>query len=253
MSSSLPVVSSRPPSAPALVELGEDAPSLERLFLFARDAELRVRSVRMVIVERSVTARAEEEVRHEVLVRNPGQARITTRRSKDPLSRDYDVWIGDGETVRTYRASDRLASVRAARTGVVGTDRADLPPWAKTRPVVTQLPAGSLADTFIHPHNLFRNVLVTGPLSIVGTSEFGGREAIVVRSRHPRSSEVLVDRPDRWIDVGIDRSSGFVTLLSEHIGEAETRRGEVTLLDLDPDIPDEAFQLHLGSDVRMLY
>ena len=64
---------------------------------------------------------------------------------------------------------------------------------------------------------------------------------------------MLVDRPDRWVDVGIDRSSGFVTLLSEHVGEAETRRGEVTLLDLDPDIPDEAFQLHLGSDVRMLY
>ena len=253
MSSSLPLVSSRPPSPPALVALGDDAPSLERLFLFARDAELRVRSLRMTIVERSLTARGEEEVRHEVLVRNPGQARITTRRSNDAMSRDYDVWIGDGETVRTYRASDRLASVRTARTGVVGTDRADLPPWAQTRPVVTQLPAGSLADTFVHPHSLFRNVLVTGPLSIVGTSELAGREAIVVRARHPRTAKVLVDRPDRWVDVGIDRSSGFVTLLSEHVGEAETRRGEVTLLDLDPDIPDEAFQLHLGSDVRMLY
>jgi hypothetical protein len=169
------------------------------------------------------------------------------------MSRDYEVWIGDGETVRTYRAMDRLASVRAARTGVVGSDRAGLPPWARTRPVLTQLPAGSLADTFVHPHNLFRNVLVTGPVEVLGALEVAGREAVVVRARHPRTSKVLVDRPDRWVDVGIDRSSGFVTLLAEHVGEAETRRGEVTALDLDPDIPDEVFQLHLGSDVRMLY
>jgi hypothetical protein len=94
---------------------------------------------------------------------------------------------------------------------------------------------------------------VTGPLAVLGTMEVAGREAIVVRARHPRTAEVLVDRPDRWVDVGIDRSSGFVVLLSEHVGEAETHRGEVSALDLDPDIPDEAFELHLGSDVRMLY
>ena len=253
MSTTLPVVRSQPTSEAALVALGDDAPTLERLFVFSRDAELRVRTLRMTIEERSVTARGEEEVRHEVLLRNPGQARVTTRRSSDPMSRDYDVWIGDGETVRTYRASDRLASVRAARAGVVGSDQPSLPAWARTRPILTPLPAGSLADTFVHPHNLFRNVLVTGPLAIVGTMEVAGRETIVVRSSHPRTAKVLVDRPDRAVEVGIDRSSGFVTLLSEHVGEAETRRGEVTLLDLDPDIPDEAFALHLGSDVRMLY
>ena len=26
-----------------------------------------------------------------------------------------------------------------------------------------------MAETFIHPHGLFRNVLVTGPLAVVGT------------------------------------------------------------------------------------
>jgi hypothetical protein len=207
----------------------------------------------MTIEERSVTARGDEAVRHEVLVRHPGRARVTTRRSSDPLSRDYEVWIGDGDTVRTYRASDRLASVRTARTGVVGADRPGLPLWARTRPVLTQLPAGSLADTFVHPHSLFRNVLVTGPLSIEGTLTIAGRDALLVRSRHPRTSEVLVDRPDRWVDIAIDRSSGFVTLLAEHVGDAETRRGEVTLLEIDPDVPDEAFTLHLGADVRMLY
>jgi hypothetical protein len=253
MSASLPVVRSRPPSEPAIVALGEDTPSLERLFLFSRDAELRMRSLRMTIEERSVTARGEEWIRHEVLIRNPGLARVTTRRDLDPLSRDYQVWISDGDTVRTYRAADRLASVRAARTGVVGSERPGLPAWARTRAILTPLPAGTLADAFVHPHSLFRNVLVTGPLTVIGTMAVAGRDAIVVRSSHPRTSKVLVDRPDRWVDVGIDRSSGFVTLLSERVGEVETRRGEVTLLDIDPDIPDEAFALHLGSDVRMLY
>jgi hypothetical protein len=253
MSASLPVVRPEPLSEAALVALGDQAPSLERLFLFSRDAELRVHSLRMTIEERSATARGEEVLHHEVLLRNPGRARVTTRRSNDPLSRDFEVWIGDGDTVRTYRAADRLASVRAARGGVVGAESAGLPAWARTRPVLTALPAGSLADAFVHPHSLFRNVLVTGPLSVLGTTTVAGREAIVVRSSHPRTAKVLVDRPDRWVDVGIDRSSGFILLLSEHVGEAETRRGEVSVLDLDADIPDEAFELHLGSDVRMLY
>jgi hypothetical protein len=253
MSASLPTVRAEAPAEAALVALGDDAPSLERLFLFSRDAELRVRSLRMTIEERTATARGEEAIRHEVLLRNPGSARVTTRRSSDLLSRDYEVWVGDGDTVRTYRASDRLASVRAARSGVLGTEAAGLPAWARTRPVLTPLPAGSLADAFVHPHSLFRNVLVTGPLAVLGTMAVAGREAIVVRASHPRTAMVLVDRPDRWVDVGIDRSSGFVVLLSEHVGEAETHRGEVSALALDPDIPDEAFELHLGSDVRMLY
>jgi hypothetical protein len=119
--------------------------------------------------------------------------------------------------------------------------------------VLTALPAGTLPDTFVHPHGLFRNVLVTGPLSIAGTTTIAGREALVVRARHPRTTRVLTDRPDRWLDVGIDRASGFVVLLAEHIGEVETRRGEVTLLEIDSPIGDGAFRLHLGADVRMLY
>jgi hypothetical protein len=251
--SSLPIVAPARPSVPALVALGDEAPGIERLFVFSRDAELRVRTLRMVIDQRVATARGEELVRHEVLMRNPGRARVTSRRSADPISRDYEVWIGDGATVRTYRASDRVASVRPARPSVVGAQRADLPGFARTRPVLTPLPAGSIADAFVHPHSLFRNVLVTGPLSIAGTLSIADREAYVVRARHPRTSKVLVDRPDRWVDVGIDRASGFVTLLAEHVGEAETQRSEVTLLEIDGEIPDAAFELHLGSDVRMLY
>ena len=94
---------------------------------------------------------------------------------------------------------------------------------------------------------------MTGPLSVVGTREVAGREAIVVRSRHPRSAKVLVDRPDRSIDVGIARDSGFVVLLIERIGDTVTRHAEVTALELDPTLFDSAFELKLPADVRKVY
>jgi hypothetical protein len=238
---------------PALVALGESAPSIEDLFVFAREAELRVASLRMVIEERSWNARGEDVLWHEVLIRHPGKARLTTRRSQEPLSREYEVWLSDGSTVHTYRAASGLASVRPMPLPVVGAQRSDLPGFARTRPVLTPLPAGSVADAFVHPHGFFRNVLVTGPLEVLGTTQVADREAIVVRARHPRTTKVLTDRPDRQMDVGIDRATGFLTLLAERIGEDVTHHAEVTALELDPDIPDEAFRLHLGSDTRMLY
>ena len=42
------------------VTLADDAPSLEELFRFSREAELRVQSLRMAIEEHSMTARGEE-------------------------------------------------------------------------------------------------------------------------------------------------------------------------------------------------
>ena len=51
-----------PPTLPVAerVALGQAAPGIEELFLFAREAELRVRTLRMVIEERLETARGEE-------------------------------------------------------------------------------------------------------------------------------------------------------------------------------------------------
>ena len=237
----------------ARVALASDSPGIEELFLFARDAELRVERLRMDIEERSLTARGEDIVRHEVLLRHPDLARVTTRKSDDPLSRDYEVWIGERDTIRTYDARDQLASVRARPPRVSGAEQPGLPAFARTRRPLTHLPAGSIADAFVHPHGLFRNVLVTGPLAIVGTQPVGDREAIVVRAEHPRSAKVLVDRPDRSIEVGIDRTSGFLIMLTERIAGTVSHHAEVLTLQLDPDIPDSAFELHLGSDVRMLY
>ena len=233
--------------------LGDDAPSIEELFVFARDAELRVRSLRMTIDERTTNARGDELVRHEVLLRHPGTARVTSTRDDDPLSNDYDVWIIKGDDVRTFSARHQLASTRARPKRVAGTSDAELPPYARTRESLTDLPPGSMADAFVHPHGLMRNVLVTGPLAIVGTRVVADREAIIVRADHPRSADVLVDRPDRSVEGRIDRATGFLLSLTERIGSNVTREVEIVSLELDPDIPDSAFELHLSSDVRKLY
>ncbi len=249
----LPVVV--PPSLPVAerVALAEAAPGIEELFRFAREAELRVRSLRMTIEERLESARGPEVSRHEVWLRHPGQARVTTRRDDAMPSRDYDVWLLDDGTVTTYLAARNVASRRPLARHVVGVGGPDLPAYARQREPLTALPSGSLADTFVHPHGLFRNVLVTGPLAVSGTRSVGGREAIVVRSDHPRASKVLVDRPDRSIEVGIDRQLGFVVLLRETIADRVTRQAEVTELAVDPPVPPSAFELHLPADVRMLY
>jgi hypothetical protein len=239
--------------APSRVALGDDAPGIEELFLFAREAELRVRSLRMTIEEHSMTARGEEIVRHEIQLRHPGQVRVTSRRSEEPLSKEYDVWLSDGRTAQVFKAARNSVSQRPLHPGVAGRDGDNLPLAAQQYQVLTQLPSGTLADTFIHPHGLFRNVLVTGPLAIEGTRSVAGREAIVVRAQHPRAAKVLVDRPDRSVEVGIDRATGFLLSLTETVAGNITHDAEVTSLEVDPTIFDSAFELKLPSDVRRLY
>ncbi len=249
---SLPVPAQPPPTA-SRITLPEATPGIEELFLFAREAELRFSALRLVIEEQSLNVRGEEPLTHELWLRHPGQARVTTRRDRELPSRDYDVWLLEDDTVTTYMAARKVASRRPRRRHVVGFDDAGLPAFARQREPLTALPPGSLVDTFVHPHGLFRNVLVTGPLAVIGTQLVGDREAIVVRAEHPRASKVLVDRPDRSIEVGIDRATGLLLLLTERIADTVTRHAEVSELTVDPVIPDSAFELRLSADVRRLY
>lgn len=254
MSESLPVpVAPAPSEVPALVALGGTAPRLEDLFRFMVDAELRVRSLRMRILEQTITARGETEVTHDVLLREDGLARVTRRRSADPMSRDYDVWSTDGTTVTAYDARSQRASVRRAPVAAVGVTAEDLPRFARVRPARTRLPADSVADTFVHPNGFIRNVVLTGPVTLTGSTLLNGRETFLLRLQHPRSTYVLTDRPDRWVDVGVDRQTGFITLLVEHIGETVTRHAEAVSLEIDAAIPDDAFVVHLPGDVRRIY
>jgi hypothetical protein len=241
------------PPLPERVVLPDATPGIEELFRFAREAELRVSSLRLVIEERLVNARGAGQLRHELWLRHPGHARVTTRRGDGPLSREYEIWLLDGDTVTAYSPARGVASRRTLTDHVVGIDDPALPRFARQRKPLTTLPDGSLVDTFVHPHGLFRNVLVTGPLAMVGTRLVGEREAVVVRAAHPRTSKVLVDRPDRRIEVGIDRSSGFLLWVEERVGDTVTRQAEVSELVIDPVVPPTAFELRLPADVRMLY
>lgn len=240
-------------SVTTAVALDGEMPPIAELFAFMADAELRFRSLRMRIEERTMTARGESLVVSDVLVRHEGWARVTRRRSAEPMSRDYDVWATDGEHVTTYDAAAGRASVRRLMRPPVGATATDLPPFARVRPQLTRLPAESLPDAFVHPEGFLRNVALTGVTSYLGGAMQHGRQTFLLRVDHPRSTYLLTDRPDRWVELGVDRQTGIITRLVEHIGELVTRHAEVVSLEVDAAIPDEAFTVHLPEDVRRIY
>jgi hypothetical protein len=95
---------------------------------------------------------------------------------------------------------------------------------------------------------------MTGVIYKRGTALMAnGREAILLRCDHPRTSHVLTDRPDHWLEVGVDVQTGMIVLLAEHVGDQMTRHAEAALVSLDEVIPDESFKLHLSSDTRRIY
>ena len=245
-------VRSAPLRRPDLVTLPAQAPTTGQLFRFMEEAELRFETLRMRIVDERVTTHGIETETLEIWLRHPGSAKVVTTRG-DTASRDFDIWASDGESVRTYDSRAALATKRAATPVPAGSTHQDLPDAARIYVPVTPLPRETLAETFVHPRGLCRNVLSSGPLTIRGTAELAGREAIVVRCDHPRSSHVLTDRPDHWLEVGVDRQTGLVLLLAEHVGGRVSRHAAVTWLALDERIGDEAFTVHVSPDTRVLY
>jgi hypothetical protein len=246
-------VRTAPLRRPELVTLPAQAPTTGQLFRFMEQAELRFESLRMRIVDERVTTHGMETETHEVWLRHPGWAKVVSTRG-DAGTRDFDIWASDGETVRTYDARASLATKRSAMSAPVGSIDETLPDASRIYLPVTPLPSETLAETFVHPRGLCRNVLSSGPLTVRGTAELaGGREAIVVRCDHPRSSHVLTDRPDHWLEVGVDRQTGLVLLLAEHVAGRVTRHAAVTWLSLDEHIGDEAFAVHVSADTRVLY
>lgn len=242
-----------PHPSPLYTTLPSKAPTLDELFRFMSEAELRFDSLRLRIEDRRVTTHGEELETHEVWLRHPGQAKVTSTRGAQ-LDRDFDVWLRDGDQVRTYDRATNTATVRRRPVHPAGATRADLPSFARVYEPLTQLPPESLADTFVHPHGFCRNVLVTGVITTRGTAALpNGREVLLVRSAHPRTTQVLTDRPDHWLEIAVDTQTGLILLLAEHVGGQMTRRAEVTAIGVDDPIPDSAFKLHLSSDVRVLY
>ena len=205
-----------------MVALEPGIPTVAQLFTFMRDAELRFDALRMRIEEHTATARGDHLVVMNLLMRHPGQARVTTSEPERGIASNFDLWISDGETVRTYSAQHKLGTERPVRHAVRGLD-GDFPGMSRVYWPRTTLPMETLPDLFVHPAGYCQNVLATGRCHIAGTAEVLDREAIQLDCEHPRTIEVSADRPDFRISMTVDRATGIITRLIESISAPTLR------------------------------
>jgi outer membrane lipoprotein-sorting protein len=241
------------PLRPELVSLPLELPSVDELFTFARDAELRFATLRMRIEDRTRTAVGEHLAVMDVAVRHPGDARVTTAEPERGATASYETWISDGETVRTYSAIHRLGTQRPVRRSVVGLDGPDLPGTSTVYRPLTALPTETLPDTFVHPAGFCQNVLATGRCWVSGTAEVELREAVVLECDHPRTTEVDTDRPDHHLRVLFDRETGVIVQLIETVGETETRNAVVVLLVPDASLQPDLFGFTFPTGTTLIY
>jgi hypothetical protein len=239
--------------SPELVALPAAMPTVAELFTFMRDAELRFETLRLRIEERTFTARGEHLVVMELALAHPGRARVTTSEPDRGTAGNYETWISDGETVRTYSAPHRLGTERPVRRPVQGLDDPDMPGASRVYVPVTALPMETLPDTFVHPAGYCQNVLTTGRCWISGTDVVAGREAIVLEAEHPRSVELVADRPDFHVRVAVDRLDGVITRLTETIGGDVTRDAVVVVLEPDAPLAPATFEFAFPTGTTMLY
>jgi outer membrane lipoprotein-sorting protein len=238
-----PEVAALPPNRP---------PELDELFTFMRDAELRFSTLRLRIDERALTTRGVHLVTSELLLRHPGDARVTTTEEHRGTAGNYELWLSDGETVRTYSGPHKLGTRRPIRNAVRGLD-GDFPGRSRVYVPVTPLPMETLPDTFVHPAGYCQNVLSTGRSWVVGTESVGTRPAIVVECDHPRTIELAADRPDFHIQLAVDRADGVILRLIETIGGEVTRHAEAVDYAPDAPIPASAFEFEFPDGTTMMY
>ena len=241
---------------PDIVSLPPAAmPTIDELFTFMRDAELRFDTLRMRIEERSFTADGEHLVVNEVVLRHPDDARVTTVAGQGPRG-NYDVWISDGERVRTYSSIHRFGTDRPVRrtlVGVSGDEGRDLPGPSRVYRPLTALPMETLPDTFIHPAGYCQNVLATGACRVVEAGSVADRETIIVECDHPRTIEMAADRPDFRIRLAVDRADGVILRLEESMGGVVTRDAGATEFSPDAPLAPNAFDFVFPTGTTMLY
>lgn len=228
-------------------------PTVARLFDFMRDAELRFATLRLRVEERAHTSRGAETTWSEVALSHPGQAKVTTTRAGSPGKADYEIWISDGDLVRTYAAAHKLGTQRPVRNRPRGLHDRDFPGSSRVYEPVTALPAETLPDTFIHPAGYCQNVLATGRCTVIGAEVLDGREAIVLQCDHPRSTEMVGDRPDFRIAITVDRETGVILRLVESIGGDTTRHAQVVEIVPDAALAPSTFQFVFPTGTTMLY
>ena len=238
---------------PELAALPAQLPTLSELFTFMRDAELRFERLRLRIEERTFNAGGETLTLIDALIQHHGHARVTTTYPERGTKGNYEIWLSDGATVRTYSGLTKVATERPVRPRVRGLTDKDLPGTSTVYRPYTSLPMESLPETFVHPAGFCQNVLSTGDCRIEGTADQAGREAIVVDSFHPRAIEVWADRPDHQLQVWVDRETGVISRLIETVADEVTRDAIATSLEPDVNFPLHAFDFTFPSDARLLF
>jgi hypothetical protein len=252
----LPMAVGRRPRPELAALPAEQLPSIAELFTFMRDAELRFDTLRLRIEEHTFGVVGEQLAIIEVALRHPNDARVTTSQPSLGTTASYDLWVSDGEVVRTYSAPHRLGTerpVRRAVVGVSGRESRDLPGPSRVYLPLTALPTETLPETFVHPAGYCQNVLGTGDCRVVGPDVIAGREALVVECLHPRTIELSADRPDFRIRIAVDRADGVILRLEESIGGTVTRDARVTEYDPDAPLAPTAFDFTFPSGTTMLY
>jgi hypothetical protein len=151
----VPLDGDRPrPELPALP--ATTLPSVAELFTFMRDAELRFGTLMLRIDEATGGVAGRRRTAVDLLLRHPGDARVITTEPRDGVAvGDYELWISDGETVRTFVSAHRLGTRRPVRRRIVGLDDPDLPGYSRVYTPLTALPMGH-AGTFVHPAGSLR-------------------------------------------------------------------------------------------------
>lgn len=238
---------------PEVVVLAAILPTVAELFDFMRDAELRFETLRLRMEDRTRTARGEDVTAMDIVLRHSGDARVTTTRAVDATKAEYEVWISDGELVRTYASAHGLGTQRPVRNRPRGLGDPDIPGTSKVYEPVTALPMETLPDTFVHPAGYCQNVLATGRCTVTGTAIVSGREAILLECDHPRTTELAGDRPDFHISIAVDRDTGIILQLIETIGGIVTRDAGVIELSPDAPLPPAAFHFAFPTGTTMLY
>jgi outer membrane lipoprotein-sorting protein len=235
-----------------IAALRDEFPAVGDLFTFMRDAELRFATLRMRITVRTATTQGERGEIIDVALRHPGEVKVLTV-PVGGATTEYDAWVSDGETVRTYTASRKLGTRRPARKSIRGLGSSDLPGTAKVYVPRTALPSESLPDVFLHPAGFCQNVLATGDCVITGVTTVAGREAIVLECTNPRTIERVADRPDFLIRISVDRADGVILRLEESMGDIVTRDGEVTDYEPDAVLAPGAFAFNFPVGTTFIY
>ena len=180
------------------------------------------------------------------MLRHPGHAKVTTSRPGEEVGGPYEIWISDGEIVRTYVAAHKLGTQRPIRNRPRGLDDPDFPGMSRIYEPVTPLPDGDAARHVRAPGGLLPERAGDRPLQDhrrAPRPPVERRSASAATTRGPSSSRPT--GPTTAIEIAVDRDTGVIVRLIETIGGAVTRDAVVTVLEPDAPLPPIGLRVRL--------